>query len=57
MKKKDSNLGKSDSAMDVSPMLKEIYPPLKQKKTKSKRFGRIQRLLDPETAFRPDKRK
>ena len=32
--------------MDISPILKEIYPKPKKKKSKSKRFGRIERMMD-----------
>jgi hypothetical protein len=37
---------KIPSVMDISPILKEIYPSTKKKKSKSKRFGRIERILD-----------
>lgn len=44
MAKKDQRVG-STSSMDISPLLKEVYPKLKKKK-KSKRWGRISRLLE-----------
>lgn len=41
-----SPTSKSVSVMDISPLLKEVYPKPSKKKNKSKRFGRIQRLLE-----------
>lgn len=34
------------SSPDISPILKDIYPKPKKRKSKSKRFGRISRLFD-----------
>jgi hypothetical protein len=34
------------SAMDVSPLLKDVYAKPKKKKSRSKRYGRIARLLE-----------
>lgn len=48
MSRKDTNMplkSKSVSALDVSPLLKEVYPKPKKKKRRSKRFERISRLM------------
>lgn len=42
----------SVSALDVSPILKEIYATPFKKKKNRKRFGRIESLLDPKKGNR-----
>lgn len=53
MKKNDSGTNinpttTTQSSLDISPLLKEIYPTPKKRKTRSKRFQRIARLLQIE---------
>lgn len=44
--KDGSNLNKPKSSMDISALLKEVYPKPKKRKTRSKRWHRIERVLD-----------
>lgn len=41
-----SNSKKPTGVMDISPLLKEVYPKPSKKKTKSKRYDRIRRMLE-----------
>lgn len=42
------NPGKgANTFKSLSPILKDVYPKTKKRKSKSKRFGRIEQLLDP----------
>ena len=47
MSDKSTKIG-SNTSMDISPLLKEVYPKAKKRKSKSKRWGRISRLLETE---------
>lgn len=37
---------KNRSVMDITPLLKEVYPRPSERKTKSKRYDRIRRMLE-----------
>ena len=45
------------TSMDISPLLKDVYPKPEKRISKSKRFGRIKRLLETETIFDPFEKK